>query len=237
MHGPFFFELHRRSVGEITFDGTDVLEQASDKYFQIDSAWGASYRSQSLGDRSFPRRRRRLRGRTRGRRAEFSDYDLGPDTPVRRVVFKPSPASCRSQATRTSRFIRNGRPPGSRARARVSRRARIARRPRNCSRARPICIQCAASTRDRDAALAAVKDGPRRRPGPTWTPTRRRLAGGAAQPPAAHQHGHVPRRRPGLLRPGAAGPVAAPPPVRRGQPRVREGLPPAAWTSAGCRAS
>jgi len=143
-HGPFSFELHHRSVGEITFDGTDVLEQVSDKYFQIDSAWGASYRSQSMGERSFPRDATAF-APDQGPAAEFSDYDLGPETPVRRVVFKS--------------FARIAAPP------------KRGRDPHHLDRPGPpapppelqprsaICIQCAASTRGRDAALAALKEG------------------------------------------------------------------------------
>ena len=139
LHGPFSFELHRRGAGEITFDGTDVLEEVSDKYFQIDSAWGPSYRSQSMGDRSFPLGANAFVP-DQGPPAEFSDYDFGPETPVRRVVFKSFAriASPPKRGRDPHRPDRPGPPPGLQPRS-------------------PICIQCAASTRGRDAALAALK--------------------------------------------------------------------------------
>ena len=140
-HGPLSFALHRRSVGEITFDGTDVLEEVSDKYFQIDSAWGPSYRSQSMGDRSFPRGAN-VFVPDQGPAAEFSDYDFGPGAPVRRVVFK-SFARIASPPKHGHDAHRSG-PPGP---------------PPELQPRSPICIQCAASTRGRDAALAALQEG------------------------------------------------------------------------------
>ena len=125
VHGPFFFELHRRNLGEITFDGTDVLEQASDKYFQIDSAWGASYRSQSLGDRSFPVGPDAF-ATDQGPSWEFSDYQLASDAPVRRVVLKtfariaPQPKRVKGEPFHPERPIPRNAPPQGR---RVSPRA------------------------------------------------------------------------------------------------------------------
>ena len=160
LHGPFFFELHRRNLGEITFDGTDVLEQASDKYFQIDSAWGASYRSQSLGDRSFPVGPDAFAA-DQGPSWEFSDYPLGPDAPVRRVVLKTFARILPQFKHNKGEPFRPERPAAPDAPRkgdgfhpeRADRPAPPELQPRSA-----ICIQCASSARDRDAALAAVMD-------------------------------------------------------------------------------
>ena len=159
VHGPFYFELHRRSAGEITFDRADVLEQASDKYFQIDSAWAASYRSESLGDRSFPVGPDAFAA-DQGPSWEFSDYDLGLDGPVRRVVLKtfarilPQSKHNKGEPFHPERLAAQEMP-----------RKGEGFRPDRADRSPPpelqprsaVCIQCALPTRGRDAALAAVQ--------------------------------------------------------------------------------
>ncbi len=54
--GGFFADFSSKTVGEITFEDTGVLVRVSktDYYIQINSVLGASYRSASLGDNVFP---------------------------------------------------------------------------------------------------------------------------------------------------------------------------------------
>src|SRR3954453_6793634 len=56
-HAPLNEHLFLASVTEIQFNEDALLAQADDpvrEYFQIDSQWGNTWRSRSLGNRSFP---------------------------------------------------------------------------------------------------------------------------------------------------------------------------------------
>ncbi len=139
-----------------------MLEQVSDKYFQIDSAWGASYRSQALGERAFPVGPDAFAA-DQGPTWEFSDYDLGLDAPVRRVVFKsfarimPQPKHNKGEPFHPDRSA------GSEAPTRRGEGFRSERQdhtppPPELQPRSAVCVQCASATRGRDAALAAVKD-------------------------------------------------------------------------------
>src|SRR5436305_1217504 len=54
VRGPVSFELYRRQLTEIRLDENELLRDVDAEvaeYFQIDSSWGSSYRSRSLGGR------------------------------------------------------------------------------------------------------------------------------------------------------------------------------------------
>jgi two-component system, OmpR family, heavy metal sensor histidine kinase CusS len=141
VHSQYSFELNRKK-GEITFDDREVLEQVSRYYFQIDSVWGASERSRSLGDHSFPVD---LEAFTmeQGAPWQASDYALETVGTGRRVALKTSvPITPPPPRPR-----RGDGPPEERAPQPLELQPRSA-----------VIIQCAASTHDRDLALAAHGD-------------------------------------------------------------------------------
>jgi heavy metal sensor kinase len=91
---PFTIEIYRNTPPEIRIDLSQLLEQTIEgqktnvKYFQIDSAWGASYRSESLGDTSF-RGPPSFSADGPGAAEDYSEDMLGPDHErVRRVLIK-----------------------------------------------------------------------------------------------------------------------------------------------------
>ena len=140
VHGEFSFDLNRKNLGEITFDGREVLEQVSRYYFQIDSVWGASKRSASLGEQSFPVDADAFTAE-QGSPWKAADYDMPQIGLLRRVTLKTS-APITTPPRRGSRDRgRDDRPP-----------------PRELQPRSTIFVQCAASTEDRDLALAALKD-------------------------------------------------------------------------------
>ena len=90
---PVSFELYRRRFAEIRLDEGDLPHHADGEaadYFQIDSTLGNSYRSQSLGRRSFPIDPAAVAPDE----VVFwtvRDAVLEPDVPVRLVILKVSP--------------------------------------------------------------------------------------------------------------------------------------------------
>jgi len=144
-HGPYFFELNRKHVSEITFDQSHLFETVSqsDIQFQIDSAWGASYRSLSLGDRSFALDPRVFMMEPEGSWRFTDDY---LDGPARRVTFKtsvpiaPAASPGRGDLNRPDRFRR---PPVP---------------SREFQNRTAVFIQCVAPADKREAALAALAE-------------------------------------------------------------------------------
>jgi two-component system, OmpR family, heavy metal sensor histidine kinase CusS len=134
---PFYPEQPPTGVADIHFaTETPEVPAQPGEYFQIDSAWGASYRSPSLGAYSFPVDPNAF-APEQVLSWEWTDDVLGPDQPVRRVMLKTS--------ARLTMPI--GRPKPD---------ARPELQPRSA-----IYIQCASSTAQRDAALrqfAASRD-------------------------------------------------------------------------------
>jgi heavy metal sensor kinase len=91
---PFTAEIYSITPPEIRIDLSQVLEpiirdQKTDvKYFQIDSAWGASYRSESLGETSF-RDPPSFSAEGSAASEEYAEDFLGPEHErVRRVLLK-----------------------------------------------------------------------------------------------------------------------------------------------------
>ena len=138
---PFYAELFRTTVPEIHFDSSSpdqlAMLESTAELFQIDSAWGASYRSKSMGDRSFPVNPQAF-ALDLAPAWEWADDSLGPDLPVRRVMLRTS-----------ARFAQPTAPRG-RAEDHVP---RLDFQPRSA-----IYVQCAASTAGRDAALRGLGD-------------------------------------------------------------------------------
>ncbi|HBI45847.1 MAG TPA: hypothetical protein DDY78_23780 [Planctomycetales bacterium] len=143
VHGQFIFDLNRKNLVEITFDGREVLEQVSRYYFQIDSVWGASKRSASLGEHFFPVDADAFTAE-QGSPWKSADYDMDQIGLLRRVTLKTSaPITYLLPARHGPRDrTHDDRPPQSRE-----------LQPRST-----IFVQCAASTDDRDLALASLKD-------------------------------------------------------------------------------
>jgi hypothetical protein len=91
-HGPFshHYRMKFAEITEFRLDQDDRLlpvDKQVAEYYQIDSAWGNSYRSPSMGQRSFP-----MDPATFAPKEvlhwEFDDTTLGPDLRVRRVRLK-----------------------------------------------------------------------------------------------------------------------------------------------------
>jgi two-component system, OmpR family, heavy metal sensor histidine kinase CusS len=80
---------------EITID-ENLLRPGDDgqaaTYFQINSVWGSTYRSRSLGNRSLPFDRA-VFGQDLVLTMEFDDVQLDPGRPLRRVLLKAPPAN------------------------------------------------------------------------------------------------------------------------------------------------
>jgi signal transduction histidine kinase len=152
--GPVSFELYRRFLTGIRLNQDDLVHhsegvtadhraegQAAD-YFQIDTSWGASYRSPSLGSRSLPTE---TMAAVDPGMPEFDDVQLEPGVPVRRVVLKTS-------------MVRLGPPlppPGERSSSEPRRR----REGRLEFISRPtlyLYVQCASNIDRREAALAGI---------------------------------------------------------------------------------
>jgi heavy metal sensor kinase len=138
---PFYAELFRTTVPEIRFDTSSAdqlaMLESTAEFFQIDSAWGASYRSKSMGDRAFPIDAQAF-APDQTLSWEWTDDSMGPDLPIRRVMLRTS--------ARFAQPFPRGRPPDDRA-------SRPDLQPRSA-----IFVQCAASTSGRDAALRGIGD-------------------------------------------------------------------------------
>jgi two-component system, OmpR family, heavy metal sensor histidine kinase CusS len=149
VHGQYSLELNRKNLGEITFDDREVLEQVSRYYFQIDSVWGASERSGSLGEHYLPIAPDAFTPE-QGSPWKSTDYNLAPVGSVRRVTLKTSapitPTPRRGPRGRADfgRDDRPGPPPPP-------------PQPLELQPRSAIFVQCAASTSDRDLAIAALK--------------------------------------------------------------------------------
>jgi heavy metal sensor kinase len=97
LSGKMAFEWFRQLWGkaEITID-ENLLHQGGDDqaatYFQINSVWGSTYRSRSLGNRSLPFDRA-VFGQDLALTMEFDDVQLDPGRPLRRVLLKAPPAN------------------------------------------------------------------------------------------------------------------------------------------------
>jgi two-component system, OmpR family, heavy metal sensor histidine kinase CusS len=145
VRGQFSFELYRpsfdvnrKSFGEITLDDREILEQVSRFYFQIDS-WGASQRSRSLGAQHLPVDPDAFTAEP-GSPWKAADYDMALVGALRLVTLKTSvPITPFPQRGRGD-FGRDDRPGPAPPPFRSA-----------------IFVQCAASTNDRDVALAALK--------------------------------------------------------------------------------
>ena len=141
---PFYAELFRTTVPEIHFDTSSsdqlAMLESTAEFFQIDSAWGASYRSKSMGDRSFPTDPQAF-ARDQELSWDWADDFVGPDLPVRRVML------------RTSARFTQPMPPHGRSNDRGERGPRPDFQPRSA-----IFVQCAASTAGRDAAVRGFGD-------------------------------------------------------------------------------
>jgi heavy metal sensor kinase len=150
VHGQFSFELNRKNFdwnrkdpGEITLDDREVLEQVSRYYFQIDGVWGATERSRSLGDHFLPVDPDAFTAEP-GSPWKSTDFDMASVGSLRRVTFKTSVPIMPSSRWGGSDFGRDNRvgPPP----------LPVELKPRSA-----IFVQCAASTNDRDLAVAALK--------------------------------------------------------------------------------
>ena len=152
MHGPeaahapspFYAELFHTTVPEIHFDTSSpdqlAMLESTAEFFQIDSAWGASYRSKSMGDRSFPINPQAF-APDQELSWEWADDSLGADVPVRRVMLRTS-----------ARFA-----PQPFSRSRPDDRGDHGPHPDFQPRS-AIYVQCAASTAGRDAAIRGFGD-------------------------------------------------------------------------------
>ena len=156
-HWQFFADLSAKIAGQITFEDTGVLAQVSktDYYIQINSVHGASYRSESMGDNVFPVPRDAFAHAPSAEPTDasaadridtplwsFSEFDLHGGERVRLVTYKGFvPYAYTSQPNRSGSGPRHGdeRPPWMRP---------------EFQPLHAIYIQCAASTKDRDLALA-----------------------------------------------------------------------------------
>ena len=142
---PFYAELFRTTLPEIHFETSSpdqlAMLESTAEFFQIDSAWGASYRSKSMGDLAFPVGPQAFAPDQEGS-WDWADDSVGPDRPVRRVMLRAS-----------ARFAQ---PPSPRPRP-DDRGNRGGPRPDFQPRS-AIYVQCAALAADRDAALAGFGD-------------------------------------------------------------------------------
>jgi signal transduction histidine kinase len=153
--GPVSFELYRRFLTGIRLNQDDLVHhsegvtadhraegQAAD-YFQIDSSWGASYRSPSLGARYLPTDP--IMTTVDPGMPEFDDVQLEPGLSVRRVMLKTS-------------MVRLGPPlppPGERSSS-ESRRRREGRLEFISRPTLYLYVQCACGVERREAALLDI---------------------------------------------------------------------------------
>jgi heavy metal sensor kinase len=139
---PFYAELARSTLPEIHFETTSpdqlAMLESTAEFFQIDSAWGASYRSKSMGDHSFRIEPQAL-SPDQGLSWEWTDDSVGPDHPVRRVMLRT--------------FARFAMPPYPRGPRPDERGTRLDFQPRSA-----IYVQCAASAAGLDAVLRGFGD-------------------------------------------------------------------------------
>ena len=164
-HGQFSFDLNRKNLkdlGEITLDDREVLEQVSPYYFQINSVWGASERSKSLGEHLLPVDSQAFTAE-QGPPWKAADYMMAQVGPMRRVTLKtsvpitPSPRHGRGDYGRDNRS--SPPPPSRQLQPRRSRgdRPPSPPQPPELQPRSAIFVQCAASTNDRDLAVALLK--------------------------------------------------------------------------------
>ncbi len=149
-HRSTYFErLLRRSRSEIQLDEKDLPPPADGQvkeYIQIDSEGGSTWRSQSMVNRFFPFDASMF-ATVPMYVPKFDDTELAPGLRVRRVILKAPVAHL---------LIIPGRPP----RPEAPRRQWLSSsegRPHHID-SEAIFIQCATETKQRDAALAALKD-------------------------------------------------------------------------------
>jgi heavy metal sensor kinase len=137
-------EIYRqvRGVAEITFDEGD-RHQDDGTYFQVNSIWGSTYRSQSLKGRSLPSDQA-LFGQDQVVGAVFDKVDLEPGHTVRRVILRAPTAR---GAPRHPNQKGHGKPPTGEAAARP---AALTIQP-------AIVIQCASDMTKLDADLAVLR--------------------------------------------------------------------------------
>jgi heavy metal sensor kinase len=152
--GPLSYELYGRSVWEIRLNQSELLHHSDDQiaeYFQIDTSWGGSFRSQAMGSHAFPPNPRGFEEES-GVSWHFDDTVLQPDIPVRRVVLRAS----------AIRPIPPPFPAGERPPERGRGRERAEPRPGEFPRRLALFVQCACDTHRLETALAglaATRDG------------------------------------------------------------------------------
>ncbi len=150
LRSPLFFELYHNHIAEIRLSQSDLLRHAEGQdtgpslaeYFQIDTTWGGSYHSQSLGGRSLP-----LDLLTFDPEevfaVRFDDMELETGVPLRRVMLKTSMVRFTGPPPPVARPERRGERPRPRDAARGDFPPRLS-----------LYVQCAYDTRARDTALA-----------------------------------------------------------------------------------
>ncbi|HMF11228.1 MAG TPA: HAMP domain-containing sensor histidine kinase, partial [Gemmataceae bacterium] len=153
---PFKFDPQRLKLMDIHVEEEDVHKYVDEKvaqYFQLDHAWGAHVRSESLGSLSLPYDQLVPETNKKGLDWEAKTVALGPNLSVRRVLVRLTP-------TRFRRVPGGGPPPPPR-----TGRERDANGPRRQVRpAEPLplppgrlFIQCAMDASKYDEALAPLK--------------------------------------------------------------------------------
>ncbi|MSR32804.1 MAG: HAMP domain-containing histidine kinase [Gemmataceae bacterium] len=88
----FSFEIYRRAVPLIRFNQEDLLERLDGQvaeFFQVETAWGASYLSQSLGKNKMLAELPKI-PTDEVLHWDFEDYELENGKQVRRVILKAS---------------------------------------------------------------------------------------------------------------------------------------------------
>jgi len=149
VRSPLYFEISHRNLPKIRINEDELrthLDDQAPEFFQIDSAWGSSYRSRSLGLRVLPLNIQMFAPK-QVLHASFEDIRLDPELEVRRVILK----------TPSARSIRFPHPPPW-----GSGRPEPVGSPGNRldSVARPsIFIQCAFDVSKREQILAGFQEG------------------------------------------------------------------------------
>jgi heavy metal sensor kinase len=129
--------------GKIRLDESSLHPEGEGQvaeYFQLDTAWGSTYRSASLGEQSLPFNPDMFADE-QPLREKFDDFPLRPGVTLRRVQFKAPPARFLFVPPRPARGKAASPSTGGEVPPRLA-----------------ILIQCAADTSPRDAALAALAD-------------------------------------------------------------------------------